>query len=286
MNTQKKMINQTAIVLVVFGTGLLCSDAVATHFVCPPCTSGTWPYCVPDCSAGEDCCDEENCETCIDNACTVCSGDPNQVCCAGSCCDTSINCQTCANGDCVPCGGDPDLLCCDHITCYDQNDLQCCGWGDGTVCNKFCCDSSECQRCDADTLSCKPALEKAVDYYHLLTCQGTIVPDPDHTPIPNVCGPEGGWYPVPDNPFGYPFGSCCDAHDICYGTCLSSRLVCDGEFYHCMDAVCQSYPSPIDRALCGALRDTYTAAVAEYGEPAWQNGQVAACACCGKLPPS
>ena len=114
MNTQKKMINRTAIVLVVLGAGLFCSNASATDPPpCPPCWSN-WPDCdVWDCNAGEDCCDEENCETCIDNVCKVCSGDPNQVCCDGSCCDTSINCQTCVEGNCVSCGGNPNLACCD-----------------------------------------------------------------------------------------------------------------------------------------------------------------------------
>jgi hypothetical protein len=82
MNTQKKMINQTAIVLIVFGAGLLCSDAVATHYVCPPCTSGTWPYCVPDCSAGEDCCGND--EVCCGGEC--CDG----ICCNDECCDWSF----------------------------------------------------------------------------------------------------------------------------------------------------------------------------------------------------
>ena len=156
MNTQKKMINQTAIVLIVLGAGLLCLNASATDPPpCPPCWSN-WPDCdVWDCNAGEDCCDTANCETCIDNTCKVCSGDPNQVCCDGSCCDTSINCQTCVEGNCVSCDGDPDLLCCDHITCYDPNDLQCCGYGDGTTCKNDCelccedkcCDLTNCEIC-------------------------------------------------------------------------------------------------------------------------------------------
>lgn len=81
MNTQKKMINQTVIAIVVLGAGLLCSNVSATDPPpCPPCWSN-WPDCdVWDCSAGEDCCDND------------------EVCCDGECCDSD---QCCTNSGCI-----------------------------------------------------------------------------------------------------------------------------------------------------------------------------------------
>jgi RHS repeat-associated protein len=61
------------------------------------------------------------------------------------------------------------------------------------------------------------------------------------------CGPGdiGDWF-VPDQPAGYYFGDCCDAHDKCYGVtdeyCGYAREQCDEEILNCMIRSCQQYP--------------------------------------------
>ncbi|MCK5473554.1 MAG: hypothetical protein KAI59_05930, partial [Planctomycetes bacterium] len=53
------------------------------------------------------CCDPCNCESCVDDECKVCGGDPNKVCCDGTCCNkpccNSWDCEDCNNGNCEPC---------------------------------------------------------------------------------------------------------------------------------------------------------------------------------------
>jgi RHS repeat-associated protein len=55
------------------------------------------------------------------------------------------------------------------------------------------------------------------------------------------CGPEGGWLErfIPNNPRGYPFQRCCDAHDKCYDRCFGSdKLTCDTDACGCFKQAC------------------------------------------------
>jgi len=86
---------------------------------------------------------------------------------------------------------------------------------------------------------------------------------------------------------GFSFGPCCDAHDECYGICLTSQSACDNEFGNCLDRACdpcRADPLLCDATLCSRLAYLYYYAVAQNGEPHWKEGQVAGCACCGILP--
>jgi RHS repeat-associated protein len=61
-------------------------------------------------------------------------------------------------------------------------------------------------------------------------------------PTYNGCGDATfpGKY-VPNSPFGFPFESSCNGHDICYGTCGASKDSCDKAFLNNMLDVCSAY---------------------------------------------
>lgn len=79
------------------------------------------------------------------------------------------------------------------------------------------------------------------------------------------------------------FESCCDAHDIGYGTCNSDKESEDADFYNCMMDTCHAayangeVPSVLD---CQAIGLAYTLAVAYLGSFYWENAQLIACQCC------
>lgn len=98
------------------------------------------------------------------------------------------------------------------------------------------------------------------DFYGLETC--------GHGPF--------GEPAVPDNPLGFPFSPCCVAHDECYGTCKASKSSCDSNFWRCMRGKCQRYAG-IVYVACTDLADTYTAAVHNLGQKAYDDAQKAAC---------
>ena len=103
--------------------------------------------------------------------------------------------------------------------------------------------------------------------------------DPDHTPTPNGCGPEGG-PSVPDNPTGCEdtsFLDACNAHDTCYGTCGNSRAGCDSNFLDDMLEVCMGSSCAY---ACSQAAYAYYGAVNNWGPSAWESAQVSACSCC------
>lgn len=166
-------------------------------------------------------------------------------------------------------------MCCDGITCYNINEEQCCQYGDGTKCRKTCCNSWDCEYCDGS--GCSPCFYKANDYQELTQC--SRVPDPNYTPSPNGCGPEGG-PSVPDNPtecLDASFLEACNAHDECYGTCDSSRAICDNDFLDAMLEVCM-WSSCAYR--CSQYAYAYYGAVHNWGQAAYESAQVKACVCC------
>lgn len=103
----------------------------------------------------------------------------------------------------------------------------------------------------------------------------------------NGCGPENGVVSVPQTPLGVAtFTPACNDHDICYGTCNSSKSKCDSDFFIDMAAICATdYPSNglidvVERALCVQLAATYANAVSVGGGDAYQTGQKEGCDCC------
>eukprot|EP01024_Parvocaulis_polyphysoides_P055513 TRINITY_DN56939_c0_g1_i1.p3 TRINITY_DN56939_c0_g1~~TRINITY_DN56939_c0_g1_i1.p3 ORF type:complete len:113 (-),score=15.17 TRINITY_DN56939_c0_g1_i1:62-376(-) len=94
------------------------------------------------------------------------------------------------------------------------------------------------------------------------------VPNPDFTATSNGCGAEGGSsFP------SFEWGHCCDAHDICYGTCNSSKEECDTTFNTCMEDSCEG-------ADC-ALVSVYFKSVDWFGDSAFDEAQGQACTCNG-----
>ncbi|KAG0414547.1 hypothetical protein HPB47_008319 [Ixodes persulcatus] len=62
-------------------------------------------------------------------------------------------------------------------------------------------------------------------------------PKSGYKPIPNGCGSYG----LKFDESGLPhkdMNSCCNRHDICYGTCLATKDDCDSKFLGCLDSVC------------------------------------------------
>lgn len=261
----------------------LSSESTATPPACPDCYY--WDYyeceCVWGCGSGSccggDCCYNECCND-------VCCGE-DQECCGGECCDPDDCCgDDCCGGNETCCGDE----CCNNysgLCCEGTNGTECCEWTidevccDGECCNGSCCDSLDCEHCVSG--DCKPCLEKASDYEELTGCSGTIVPDPDWTPQPNGCSS-----PLGDNPAYYACGEAssfldaCNDHDTCYQTCNSSRVLgCDANFSSALGAVCEPLSGDC-KDTCNFWADNYAGAVINWGQGAWESGQVNACACC------
>lgn len=101
------------------------------------------------------------------------------------------------------------------------------------------------------------------------------------------CGPgEAGDWLVPDAPFGFNFGPCCDAHDKCYDTCdpqgKQSKSACDTDFGDCMRQAVEDQSSWIKPGWLGiALAKTYEWAVSTFGCASFKSAQ-SDCACPSK----
>jgi hypothetical protein len=106
------------------------------------------------------------------------------------------------------------------------------------------------------------------------------VPRPGFTPTSNGCGAEDG-LKVPDRVWGANFKPSCDAHDICYSTCNSSKETCDTDFLlgnvqACVDA---GYTG-LALAGCKAIAGDYYLAVDLLGDDPYESAQKEACYCC------
>lgn len=72
------------------------------------------------------------------------------------------------------------------------------------------------------------------------------------------CGPEGGIlsYIIPNNPAGFPFEPCCDAHDRCYDNCKDGgKLDCDVGFCACVSGKCKAYAGYVQTACQRAAHE-------------------------------
>ena len=90
--------------------------------------------------------------------------------------------------------------------------------------------------------------------------------------------PYNGCTASPD----YVFKSACDGHDICYGTCLTSKQTCDNNFYWGMIALCDAnyrgwtaYLNPVCRARAWA----YWGVVTGVGCWFYDGAQAKSCWC-------
>ena len=109
---------------------------------------------------------------------------------------------------------------------------------------------------------------------------------PARNPNEAGCGPSGGfWNPfVPNNPLGFPFEPCCDAHDKCYDNCQGpDKLGCDMQGCACFYGTCKSYAGYVQSACQWAAQQycyqiTYSSTADEQFKKARAN-------CAGKCKP-
>ena len=113
-------------------------------------------------------------------------------------------------------------------------------------------------------------------------CPNNRVPKQNHTPATNGCGPQAGVDFVPDDFGDYSFTGPCNGHDVCYGTCGSSKAQCDDQFFDDMVEVCQNttFALSSDRSACIRNATIYATAVASFADGAYADGQVEGCDCC------
>lgn len=100
-------------------------------------------------------------------------------------------------------------------------------------------------------------------------------PRPGYVATSNGCGAKGGI------PFPNIFRSCCDGHDIAYGTCGASKEGADASFLACMMSDCYGRAgSRTKRVLCFSIAWAHFEAVSRFGESAYNAAQNSACICC------
>lgn len=148
---------------------------------------------------------------------------------------------------------------------------------------------------DSDTQCCTSSgVQNKYPITNLDACPNRV-PHPGYTPSFNGCGPEGSVVTnfVP-NTFGLAnFTTCCDNHDICYGTCLSAKDGCDSTFYSCLAAECNTWYQVINHGViydqlyqnCLTAATVYYSAVHFRGGGAYTSAQDGACDCCGPVDP-
>ena len=116
------------------------------------------------------------------------------------------------------------------------------------------------------------------------------VPRKGYIPIPNGCGAKNGFRPPQGGP-GWTFNPACNAHDICYGTCNSSKAICDKNLYNAMLDACDQFWNalpgwehwnPAAIALfdaCLSQAKAYYEAVNLFGQGPFNAAQKEACVC-------
>jgi secretory phospholipase A2 len=110
----------------------------------------------------------------------------------------------------------------------------------------------------------------------LFQCKvGSPVQNPDHKPSFNGCGSYG--IHIDFNRCAY-LTACCNAHDLCYDTCLTSRDECDNSFRECNSNPVQ-FLDKDTKGLCTATGEAMYFAVRLAGCSAFKNAQANACIC-------
>lgn len=112
-------------------------------------------------------------------------------------------------------------------------------------------------------------------------------------PSVNGCGPEGSTLKFPQGVGAADFTAACNAHDICYETCNSTKSACDADLTTAARAACMvAYPRPTGdaqdedrdrRGICLSRARTYGSAVSAWGKAAYDAAQKTACECCRRV---
>jgi len=221
--------------------------------------------CNDACCAGPVCC---NNETCGFN-CSTTPGGPNNTCkvCPDTTGAPNKLCKMCADV-----GGTPNQEC---YQCDFDND------GNNDAC--YNCRTSAgapFNNCgiDTDGNGTRDCCMRYVANYAALQACPMVKPNPYYTPTPNGCTD------VPNNPCGLPgtsFLACCNAHDVAYGTCNTTKAAADLAFYACMTGVCgAANPACGWLTSCQDYADSYYAGVYWAGGSFYEDAQYNACYCC------
>ncbi len=217
------------------------------------------------------------------------------ACCASpACCNNTtcgFNCSTTggANDTCKTCAdaaGVADMLCkmCpDYSGAPNKNCFQC--DTDNNTKNDACwsCRSTTgglLDNCGADTNGdgIYDCCRRVVTTYAQLAACPTVKPNPYTTATGVGCT---GGVNNPCGAGGTSFLACCQAHDVGYGTCNSSKAAVDTAFLNCMLAVCgPANPSCGFFTNCDYYAYAYYDAVYVGGQSYWEDGQLADCYCC------
>lgn len=127
--------------------------------------------------------------------------------------------------------------------------------------------------CPFDNMFCKDGI---------CSCDSNQKPSEQiNPPTWNGCGSGDGWFTnYILNPIGkiWNFTSICDAHDRCYGTCNTSRSICDKTFYNQMLDSCRTYPKPLP-AICAADALAFYDGVRLGGTGPFSDAQGESCWC-------
>jgi len=142
------------------------------------------------------------------------------------------------------------------------------------------------------------ACNGATTPYAQLTANGcNLASCSDYPNQPNGCGPAQGLparvaAQIAQGPF--PFTSCCNAHDIAYGTCNgpafgAGKTGADNALSTCMQNLCNdSYPGPnlpgaakVWKSCCKKAAALIFNAVNLGGQSAYESAQSNACTCAG-----
>jgi hypothetical protein len=97
-----------------------------------------------------------------------------------------------------------------------------------------------------------------------------------YKPSTNGCGVAGLSVKLGD----HDFTDCCNAHDVCYGSCGESKTLCDTQFKVCMTMKCKDTSKSADsEETCRSNADLYFLGVNSMGCRAYQDSQKEACDC-------
>ena len=97
----------------------------------------------------------------------------------------------------------------------------------------------------------------------------------------NGCGPEayGQFLNNVGNMVLKKFQTCCDGHDMCYGTCGSIKDKCESNFLKCMKGQCDEIKNILNKSLCPTKAKFVHSLVFNHGLKYFKNAQDTMCKC-------
>ena len=103
-------------------------------------------------------------------------------------------------------------------------------------------------------------------------------------PTSNGCGPStgdafGDMLNKLGKAFLEKFQTCCDSHDMCYGTCVSIKDKCESDFITCMTEKCDEIKNLLNRSWCKTKAKSTHSLVFNHGLKYFNNAQDTMCKC-------